>query len=863
MMQAKDIYRVMSVKLRHAWNTFSSHTRGFTGTVLFAIALAFIAALAVRQPVNLEKRLDVSGVGHLKITDWIAEYYRCPNKNIDKSCTRILQKSETGSYQVKIESLPAALASRPFAQNFSSAPTHVRLTHRLSSQEVNLLETLAVNDSPSLALAGQLTCIAQACSSEDTATALKKLNFGGHFWIQFESKISPEGLFGPQSLPPLVVGQSQLQRIFALQPKPQNGTFMELGFSIFAPVFLFIVSVWAGNPPLLVSLSHLLTARAFWHFSTVDSLAKESLIFTSTPLQVGFAFSAIVFGWLVYTTVEFLWLLSRSRKPSLLRTVTFSSSVAALGFVMTFFLSSGTHGAVQMIKVQELTLLVGSALFLAFIVFAEKKNSDTSRWLKWLREKASPQNLSPNIIPQLATMSAIFQACAMFSAANLIIGEDGNTFNWTHLLFPALSLSSVLYFQPRYTAADIQKEKEAYQQQENLTKFISQLGNTKHRSQALSLVMNFCNRELPKLGFESPTFSENLPQNTETHQNKDHEVCISLPLQVNQQCFGWISARAVKRTPATLSGEKMLESLTTSLGYQLESLHRAANLEQQLNLGQKFVPSQLLKMFSLENFEALDTTQEYRFQGIHICIALRQAGADIKRLTAAPLTSTTMGQLTELINTHADMAGGLLIHQEGACWTVVFNDTGRIALQWVATAQHALQDWSKRLSQNDAASLEFNFGVHAAPVTLRLLGKSTTLRPWIQGDFEGNAAALAYAANQYSASVVVSHDMVASLRKAEGTSDLPTDLRLLDRVWNNKKTATLDVFEFFGGDAEISRGLKQRTLELFSEGVHHYLDGHFEEARHIMQRVQSAHPADREAERLVNILSEGVQLRAA
>lgn len=862
-MQAREIYKFTSRKLNHGWNTLRSHTSGFTGTLLFAIAIAFIAAFAVRQPVNLEKRLEVSGVKHLKINHWITEYYRCPRENIDKSCTRILQKSEPAGYQVKLESLPAALQNRPFAKNFSSAPTHVRLSHRLSSQEVNFLDALTVNDSPSLALGGQLTCIAQACSSEDTATTLKKLNIGGHSWIQFESKISPEGLFGPQTLPPLMVGQSQLQRIFALQPKPHKSTLMELGFSVLAPLFLFIVSVWAGNPPLLVSLSHLLTARAFWHLCTVDSLAKESLIFTTTPLQMGFAFSTIVFGWLVFTTVEFLSLLWRHRKPSLLRTVTFSSGVAAFAFVTSFFISADTYAAVQMIKIQELALLMGGALFLACVVFAQTKVSESSHWLGWLREKASSQTESTNVIPHLWTMSAIFNACTIFAAATLFTGENGNTFNWTHLVFPALSLCCVLYFQPRYTAADIQREREAHQQQEHLTKFISQLGNTKHRSQAISLVMNFCNRELPKLGFESPTFSESQPQNTMSNQNQDHEVCISLPLQVNQQCFGWISARAVKRTPATSSGEKMLESLTTSLGYQLESLHRAANLEQQANLGQKFVPAQLLKMFSIESFQTLDTTQEYRFQGIHICIALRQAGASMRRLTVEPFTSESLAQLTELIASQADMAGGHLIHQEGACWTVVFNDTGRTALQWVATAQHALQQWSKKLVQNDAPSLEFNFGVHAAPVSLRLLGKSTTLRPWIQGDFEGNATVLAHAANQYSATVVVSHDVVASLKKAEGTSDLPTDLRLLDRVWNNKKTATLDVFEFFGGEAEISRELKQNTLELFSEGVHHYLDGHFEKARHIMQRIQSAHPADREAERLFHILSEGELLKAA
>ncbi|MEY4066770.1 MAG: hypothetical protein RIR26_2978, partial [Pseudomonadota bacterium] len=802
-------------------------------------------------------------VPHLKVTDWLSEYYRCPKDAIDKSCTRVLNKRQPAGYEVNIETFPLALSNHALPQNFSSAPTHVRLSHRLSPQEIKFLDQLASKDAPALALAGHLNCIEQTCRPENSGWPLKKVSFGGKNWLQFENKISPEGVFGPQSLPPVIVGQSQLNRVFALQPAPHQGRLLELGLSLLAPLFAFAFAIWAGNPPLLISLSQLLTARAFWHLSTTDALSKESLFFTEISLQASLAVSTFIYGWLTYTMLDFLSRLWRTRQPSTFHAITASALITALTFLTSFSFPAGTNAAVQMIRSQEALLLLCAGLFLGSLGLSLHPKTKSWRWTAWLHRQATVTENQGETSRFWWSLSGVFLLSAIFAAGPLLANDSHNNFNWSTLFFPALSLCTVMSFQPRYTWADIQIEKDALQQQENLVKFISQIGNTRHRSQAISLVMNFCNRELPKLGFESPTFSEQQPTVPETAVPSASEVSISMPVEVNQNCFGWISTCAKKSTGFTAVGEKMLEALTTSLGHQLESLNRCQTLEQQVALGQKFIPSNLIKVFSVEEPHKIDSSREFVFKGIHICIAVRQTNSELRRVPSDTASSAESLQLTEFIIRTAEQCGGILIRHETARWTVVFNDSVHNAFQWIKDTQMALKQWSTQHNLGEGAAREFNFGAHVAPVTLRFLEVSGALQPWIQGDTEGSAAALAHAANQYAARIVCSHELMCTLKTAQGNQDLPAGLRPLDRVWNNKKTATLDVFEYFGADTEGTRLRKQNNVALFSEGIMHYLDGHFDDAREKMKQIVAADPSDTEAQRLLNALSGGEELRAA
>jgi hypothetical protein len=99
--------------------------------------------------------------------------------------------------------------------------------------------------------------------------------------------------------------------------------------------------------------------------------------------------------------------------------------------------------------------------------------------------------------------------------------------------------------------------------------------------------------------------------------------------------------------------------------------------------------------------------------------------------------------------------------------------------------------------------------------------------------------------------------------KAPSANTLPDGVRPLDRVWNRSKTATVDVFEFFGGDSDLRRAAKQRSADLFSQGIRLYLTGYFDGARSIMSQILESDPHDKAAQRLMGTLSQSEDLRAA
>ncbi|NBW82540.1 hypothetical protein EBR21_12375 [bacterium] len=659
----------------------------------------------------------------------------------------------------------------------------------------------------------------------------------------------------------MIASPGQAQIIFGLKNQSRRGLLFEFGLGMLAPLFVAGLAFWVGMPMLFTAVVQFLVARAAWTLAAADIFITQPTFFIMLKTRDSYILAAFLTGWMFAALANVICCVWMGRKLEQKQfNFTWAATAVAAIIGTWIFPAVNTSAATFLRSVEAFVLLAGAVttgLAAATFQFPEWQNkiTNTLRIFAQAEQTVRWKN-------QLWALTATF---ATASIAAIWVAWNATTqsfaFNWGALVLP-LSLSFILmYSKPQLTSADLQLQKDFVTQQELLVKLLSQLGTFRHRAQALSLVVNFCNRELPKLGFETPSFSETQPTPAEESSASEFEVKIEAAIKGPHQCFGWLVARARRRSEQTTMGERMVDALTTALAQHLDTNMRNGLLESEANSAQKFIPRDLMKLFGVANHTSLEAQQEVTLSGTVVSIAIRPNG---KAREGENLPDRTIiNELTELFAKGVGELNGYVASQEGLRWSIVFRDQSNIALNWIENVQNALRSWNQHRQARGLPTHDCGFGVHASPITLCLTENAGQVRSWIAFDLHGIAATLADVASDYSASTLLSQEFINGLGKASTKDDLPDGVRPVDRVWNREKTETVDVFEFFGGDPDLRRAAKQRSVELFSQGVRLYLTGYFDSAKSIMSQILDADPNDRAAQRLLANLSQNDDLRAA
>lgn len=848
-----------------AWQSVRMQTSGFTSIAAVAILASVIAGIALQlqtNPISKLENLERHGPAHLRLTDWTAEFYTCPKDSLEGQCKRVLQKMSNGTYSVASWQLPLASGSYIANQQFATRPTHVKFSHKISEQDKQTITKNWSREKPVLALSGQPVCESEKCQNEDLVVPINKVTLGEKSWIQFDSQISPIGQFGPQSMPPVVVSPSKAHQIFALNSSHQRGLFFEFGLAVLMPILAIAITIWAGKPRLYVAFSHFLASKALWTLTALDTLAQQPIIFNKLSPQGSFALSAFMTGWFFSSTMNFLSVAWCNKNLSRQMTATLGSGVALFALLTTYFSPAGSTSAVVTLRAFELATTLTSALLLGFAYASFKKPSWNNPVANYFRNAWKPEEAT-RWHEQIKGMFVSFTIGAALGLWFLIQARQNSyIFNWGAIALPVLLTFVLLHSRPQLTPTDLQLQKDLVGQQEILVKLLSQLGTFKHRAQAISLVVNFCNRELPRLGFEPPQFLETQPQEPSSSEAESFGVFIASPVRGPHQTFGWIVAKARKRTENTAMGERIIEALSSSLAQHLDTLIRSSLLESDAHSAQKFVPRDLVRFFGITNLSQLDAGQEFSSHGTIVSVVLRAQNQRNRDNDALPERGI-INELTAQFNKGALDVGGYLATQEGLKWTLIFRDTTTSALRWIENSQVAMRSWNQHRQTLGMRMHECSFGAQISTINLRFTENANMLRPWVQCDLLGVSATLAEVAEEYSATVLLGQEYIAALGSGRGAGYLPESIRPLDRVWNKSKTTTIDVYEFFGGEPDIRRASKQKNVELFSQGVKLYLAGHFEGARSVMKQIVETDPNDKSAQRLLANLATGEDLRAA
>ncbi|NBX16948.1 MAG: hypothetical protein EBR09_06235 [Proteobacteria bacterium] len=859
-MNAKFLIASVREQLSKFWQNIRSQSSGPLFLAIFAAGVCLYSGWTMQrqaQPLNAVDTIASSGLKTMQMTNWIAEYLICDAK----TCKQVLRKSDNGKYAVASETLPVGSGRYVSNESFSVRPNRVRLSHRLTEQEETTLEKNWQNEKLAFALAGQPVCENDKCRTENLTLPLNKFKASGKSWVQFDSHIGKDGQFGPQSLPPLLTTQAAAPKIFEGNSNFQRGLFFEIALAVLAPLFVLALTIWLGAPLLYATFSQYLIARAAWAVVAADTFLGQAIFMPTFNIKNSYALAAFFSGWMFASLANFVCAAWMNRRIEQRRFNTLWSLVSVVVLLGCYVFPAGTAAAALFLRTTDALMLLACAAASGAVFAAHAFPDWDSKLSGKLRSLSSPAQTA-RWKEQLGGVSVSLFAGALFGFWIVLqLSSNQYAFNWGVIVMPVAIASVLMFARPQLTENHLHAQKELVVQQELLVKLLSQLPTFRHRAQAISLVMNFCNRELPKLGFSPPSFTEQKPEKLPDNFTSESEVAVEIEIKGPYQSFGWFRTVAEKHTEKTAIGMRMIEALSTALAQHLDTLRRTTILESEATAAQKFIPREIMKLFSIPNTAAVSADREFTFSGTGVSVLLKPSARVRDGGEAAD--SALINEMTQLFTKGAAEHNGYVVNQEGMRWSIVFSSLTETVLNWIETTQTALRSWNTHRQNLGMPTYECFFGVHKVTPVLRFTERADELRAWFSFDLQSISSTLADVAAEYNVSTLLSQDYVNGLTQNGTQNSMPPSVRPLDRVWNRSKTATVDVFEFFGGDPDMRRAAKQRSAELFSQGIRLYLTGYFEGARSIMSQILESDPHDKAAQRLLGILSQNEDLRAA
>jgi len=543
-------------RIRGFGHTVRMHSAELISIAVIALIGSFIAGTALQEQTTNEtqvQRLKAAGPEHVQLAGWTAEFFSCSSLAMDQTCRRVFRKDQDGNMKVQVETLPLTSGRFATTANFSEKPTHVRLSYEVSSIDSPVFKSVSQMEKPVVVLFGQSVCDkVNNCLPQNVIyplnnfTLLDKAAEPSKNWIQFDSQIEPSGRFGPREMAPIVVAHSQAHKLFSVNQKHRRVIFFELGLAVLAPLLAIILTLWAGSPRIFTAVTTFLAAHALWLLAASDTLTGQKIFMKNFSPQSSFALVAFVSGWVLTSAMNLVACVWSNKYLARQIQTTLSTSVALIFLLSTYFITPASTGAATALRFFEFFLSFACASVIGFSMLSVYNSHWSNKFSQFARSTYKPDQ-SANWNAQLRGLFACFVVASASSLWSVVkIQSDQYAFNWSTLLFPVVLISVILYARPQLTTTDLQNQKDNVAQQEILVKLLSQLGTFKNRNQAIAVVVNFCNRELPKLGFDAPSFIEGHATPHEREPNVNFEVNVAYPVQTNNETFGWIIARAKK-----------------------------------------------------------------------------------------------------------------------------------------------------------------------------------------------------------------------------------------------------------------------------------------------------------------------------
>jgi adenylate cyclase len=182
---------------------------------------------------------------------------------------------------------------------------------------------------------------------------------------------------------------------------------------------------------------------------------------------------------------------------------------------------------------------------------------------------------------------------------------------------------------------------------------------------------------------------------------------------------------------------------------------------------------------------------------------------------------------------------GFINQYLGDAIMAIFPGNASDALKAAIEMQLILDDMNTERSKHNQHPIQIGIGMHTGPLIMGITGDHFRLDAATISDTVNTSSRIESLTKYYKAGIIISD---ASYRQIPNKNDF--HLRHLGLVQLKGKQERISVYECFSANNKDELQKKMTTLFLFNEGVTHYLNRSFKNAKRSFQEVIEIHPND-------------------
>lgn len=190
---------------------------------------------------------------------------------------------------------------------------------------------------------------------------------------------------------------------------------------------------------------------------------------------------------------------------------------------------------------------------------------------------------------------------------------------------------------------------------------------------------------------------------------------------------------------------------------------------------------------------------------------------------------------------------GFINQYLGDAIMALFPGNASDALAAAIEMKRNIQELNSRRNLQNLSPIQIGIGMHTGSLIMGITGDKERLDATTISDTVNTASRIESLTKYYKAGILLSD---ATLQQIQGQEQF--NLRYLGKVQVKGKSEPVGLHECFSGTREEEVLKKEKTLGLFNEGMHHYLNRSFASAIQSFQSITETDPGDLTAEFFLN-----------
>ncbi len=186
---------------------------------------------------------------------------------------------------------------------------------------------------------------------------------------------------------------------------------------------------------------------------------------------------------------------------------------------------------------------------------------------------------------------------------------------------------------------------------------------------------------------------------------------------------------------------------------------------------------------------------------------------------------------------------GFINQYLGDAIMALFPESAERSLAAAIEMQQDLREFNVLQKTKNLPSIRMGIGMHTGPLVMGITGDNDRLDATTISDAVNTASRIESLTKYYKANILLSEVTLQQIQHPENFH-----LRYLGKVQVKGKQSSIGIYECFGSDSEEQIDKKEKTLLIFNEGMHHYLNKSFANAIKSFESVTDVNAEDRTAQ---------------